>query len=217
MKRLTTFDISGLLGESEYTVRTVANQYVMYLPSTRIGSERFFSPDAVDVFRLIFEQLAVGVREEYIEMMLGKRFPMAEVTVTGNAVDVAFHQSRQEPAAFASRDGWRAPALTPGTGAGEPQALPVNRHDGAARPAPRVGLDAGAEELAAQVRAMRQRIDDLENQVHTIDEARPGPAPRQAEDLAPPAAPRPPVRPTAPAAPRRGFDDLAGRDSRAGD
>ena len=90
------------------------------------------------------------------------------------------------------RDVWRAPALAPARPV-DPHPLPVNQIEGppAARPVTRDAIDGGSEGLATQVRAMQQRIDELETQVHTID--------------------------AGPPTPRRGFDDLAGRDSRAGD
>lgn len=237
MKRLRTSDVAGILGESEFAVRALASHYVFYIPATRIGDERFYSPEAVDVFRLIFEQMAVGVRDEYIELMLGKRFPVAEVAVAGLPGGSAFHSNRLEmsnPAAYAAGaggDDWRTPqplasandmryhATSPAPARMSPATtVPVEAHREPAIPTP-VAADAdraAREALLLQARALRQRVDELEQRVREIEssEASVAGTDRALDDAT---RPMPDMRTSSIAGPRRGFDDLAGRESMAGD
>lgn len=201
MKRMRTSDVAAALGESEYAVRALANQFVFYIPSTRIGDERFFSPEAVDIFRLIFEQLAVGVRDEYIELLLGRRYPVAEVAVGGGAGWSAFHPDRP---------GMAMPSAGRGHDAGHaPLALPevVANHRAPSASVAQAEGDQGA--FLQQAQAMQQRVEALERRIRELE----APAPR------PVAAYRPAPEAAAggTGSPRRGFEDLASRDSMTGD
>lgn len=239
MKRLRTSDVAGILGESEFAVRALASQYVFYIPATRIGDERFFSPEAVDVFRLIFEQMAVGVRDEYIELMLGKRYPVAEVAVAGIPGGSAFHPNRLEtlnpPAAYAAeagRDDWRTPqrfasasdmryhetVLAPAPARMSPaMTVPVEtRREPAIAPADSEANRAVRETLLLQAQLLRQRVEELEQRVHEIEssEASTAGIHRALDDATRSMSD---MRTNSIAAPRRGFDDLAGREPVAGD
>jgi hypothetical protein len=217
MQRLRTDDIAMALRESDYAVRTLANQYVFYIPSTRIGDERFYPPEAVEVFRLIFEQLAVGVREEYIELMLGKRYPVAEVTVVGLGGGSAFQAGRRDGMG-PGQEAWPAGLALPGApGRGQPEVGTEPAHQPRpARDRAAVMTETGAvtqDALLAQARALQQRVEELEERMRRIDAVAPGPAteaPASQEGIQSTAEP-------GPAPVRRGFDDLASRDSLTGD
>jgi len=201
MKRLRTGDVAAALGESEYAVRALANQFVFYIPATRIGEERYFSPEAVDVFRLIFEQLAVGVRDEYIELLLGRRYPVAEVAVGGGAGWSAFHTDQAGmtmPFTGGGHDAGRASLALPEVAANHPE-----RSTSVAQ------SDAERDALLQQAQAMQQRVEALEQRLRELETPMPRPVANH--------------RPASGGAsggivsPRRGFEDLASRDSMAGD
>lgn len=238
MKRLRTNDVAGLLGESEYAVRALASQYVLYIPATRIGDERFFSPEAVDVFRLIFEQMAVGVRDEYIELMLGKRYPVAEVAVAGIPGASAFHPTRlgtlnhaaaypaeagpddgrtAQPFASASDMRYHETFLAAAPARMSPaMSVPVEtRREPAVAPADSDANRAARETLLLQAQLLQQRVDALEQRVREIEssEASTAGTHRALDDATRPMAE---MRTNSIVAPRRGFDDLAGRKPVAG-
>lgn len=228
MKQLQTHDVAGILGESEYTVRAIANQYVFYIPATRIGSERFFAPEAVEVLRLIFEQMAVGVRDEYIEVMLSKRFPVAEVAVVGIPGNSSYQQHRRETSSlFAyttgpSRDAWReSPSLSsPRLHDTEPEPITAQLSPPAEASAPALVTsdqdDDDQESLALEATALRERIEQLEQRMREIESNEPA-TPDRLRSIDDTARTVSEVKVSASAPPRRGFDDLASRESMAGD
>lgn len=80
MQRLRICELTPLLGHSENRLRSIAVRFASYLPMIRIGSEQYFELEAVEIFRLILQQFEVGVSDEYVEVMLAKRYPVAIVT-----------------------------------------------------------------------------------------------------------------------------------------
>ncbi|MGI8486463.1 MAG: hypothetical protein ACR2OU_19665 [Thermomicrobiales bacterium] len=105
MKRMTFSDIVSVLGQSEANLRVLANEFVLFIPATRIGEDCFFRPEALEVFQLIINQIEVGVRREYIEIMLSRRYPLAEISVFAAAGLPAVD-------AFSGASGHLSPALT---------------------------------------------------------------------------------------------------------
>lgn len=81
MERLEIRHIASTLGQSEFTIRTLASRFVWFLSATRVGEDLFFRQEAMEIFRLIVDQLDAGIRAEHIELMLSKRYPVAEISV----------------------------------------------------------------------------------------------------------------------------------------
>lgn len=81
MERLEIRHIASTLGQSEFTIRTLASRFVWFLSATRVGEDLFFRQEAMEIFRLIVDQLEAGIRAEHIELMLSKRYPVAEISV----------------------------------------------------------------------------------------------------------------------------------------
>lgn len=166
MQPLRIDDIARAIGEPSYAVRGVADRFMLYIPCTRIADDRLYAPDALEFFRLIFDQLHVGVRDEYIDALLARRFPIAEVSVAGVHGSGMFgHQAPvvQEarpaapsaptpgfdpPATTVLPSHWRSTATAAVHPAPPPPAQPAPGHDEFAR-------------LHEQISMLYRRIEEL--------------------------------------------------------
>jgi DNA-binding transcriptional MerR regulator len=76
MEQLTAAEIARRLGEPESTVRYHARRFSSFVPTTGSGRSRRYPEDAVDVLRVIGEQLRAGTPAAEIEQQLAARFPV---------------------------------------------------------------------------------------------------------------------------------------------
>jgi hypothetical protein len=234
MQRLGFKEVASALGQSEYTIRAIAGRFVLYIPAARIGEDLFFRPEAVDIFRLIVQQLEVGIRDEYIELMLSKRYPVAEVSimaVSGTIATEAFQSIDAQytdliaPGRYLASD--RSSRNIPFDSGFSPEQghqgrAGVNGHSGVhpgsgQHPIP--SPDANSQTAASDsADALLDRIDQLEQRLKSIEIPLPQanisavnmPATADREDENPQAAARALQEQVAP---RRGFDGLPGRNS----
>lgn len=148
MQRMSINELAVTLGESVRTCRVLAGEFALFIPATRVGEECFFRPEAVEILRLILAQLEVGVRKDYIDTMLSRRYPVAEVSIMTAAGSAS-------PQAIA--------LITDGRGSSSPDAEAA---DAGPEQAPvAVGTD---PLLNAADLMVTRRLDDLASQVEAL-------------------------------------------------
>lgn len=194
MQRMSMNELAATLGESVHTCRVLAGEFALFIPATRVGEECFFRPEAVEILRLILAQLEVGVRKDYIDTMLSRRYPVAEVSIMMVAGSTS-------PAPIAM--------ITDGRGPSSPDAEAA---DTAPERAP-VSVETDPLTLNATDLMVTRRLDDLASQVEALTaqvvallDTRP-----RADEPVPPASQAHEHAVSALGAPARGFDRLRTR------
>lgn len=79
MELLGVADVAALIDEPEHVVTIACSRFATFIPMVRIGRDRWYPPEAIDVLRVIFDQIRVGVPDEHIETVLTKRFPVTRI------------------------------------------------------------------------------------------------------------------------------------------
>ena len=161
MQRMSMNELATILGESVQTCRVLTREFALFIPATRVGEECFFRPEAVEILRLILVQLEVGVRKDYIDTMLSKRCPVAEVSI----MTAAEAPAPQPLAAItgglvpSSPDGEEATTVTDVAAANPRAADPTSERTG-------VIADAGA--IAIPDLIVTRRLDDLASNIEAL-------------------------------------------------
>lgn len=202
MNRLRARDVAALLGQTESALRALANQYAPFIPSTRIGEEYFYPAGAVEIFRFIFEQLAVGVSDPSVARLLQARFPVAETIVERAGTQPATASMPFVP-----------PPMQPDhlVHATSDAAMPAGTHREPLTDATAAHINHVLGELLQQVQDMREQLDALARRFDIVE----SPAPTTCEPHGLVTDGKNQETPEA-LGPRRNFDGLAGRKTIGG-